>query len=265
MKVTKSNTEFEIPDSYYKIQIIEDELNKIQGGFPNNYNGIFDELESIKLLISKIGELVLHEKETKRKRKEILNKGEEHEVNDVFESTSKPLKFREYTYNSLLFLIHMLLEKYVVHIAELINHFQLNPQSKFPNKLRSNIDKFYDFIYHNLSNDSSLFIELDLFKHKGIYTEIRNALYHRNGKTDDQKIKAWIEHRDDIEISKSNTVSDECDKADSGNTNTNEFYRIRITNSSFLISYINDVEFYFKKLFVLIRTRYYSAYDQGKF
>ena len=69
----------------------------------------------------------------------------------------------------------------------------------------------------------------------------------------------------DIEISKSNTVSDECDKADSGNTNTNEFYRIRITNSSFLISYINDVEFYFKKLFVLIRTRYYSAYDQGKF
>ena len=74
MKVNKYNKNeitSEEENAYVSIQIIEDELNKIQGGFPNNYNGIFDELESIKLLISQIGELVLHEeKETKRKRKE---------------------------------------------------------------------------------------------------------------------------------------------------------------------------------------------------
>lgn len=42
MKISKSNTEIEIPDSYTKIQIIEDDLNKIEGGLPNNYNCIFD-------------------------------------------------------------------------------------------------------------------------------------------------------------------------------------------------------------------------------
>lgn len=247
MQAKKTDNEVHIPDSYIKIQEIEDELNKIQGGFPNNYNGIFDELESIKQLISKIGELVLHEeKETKRKRKEILNKGEEHEINDVFETTSKSLKFREYTYNSLLFLIHLNLEKYLIQLCKLINSYppsdSIETKHKFPKNEFCNISKYYNYLNEQILEINNI-TEKDIFKYKCMYTEIRDALYHRNGLTEKEYLKEWIGMRNDIVI---------IDK------------RIKITNSSLLVSYINEVEFYFRRVLTLMRAKYYSAYEQGK-
>ena len=266
MKITKSNTEIEIPNSYTKIQIIEDELNKIQGGFPNNYNGIFDELESIKLLISKIGELVLNEeKESKRKRKEILNKGEEHEVNDVFETTSKSLKFREYTYNSLLFLIHLNLEKYLIQLCKLINSTPLKNDdiiNKFPESEFEDVENFYRFLNEQVSINTK--VKDETFPTKRIYKEIRNALYHRDGFTYEGDIITWIKMREDILLTNKKTGKVKCKESGKKIIKNVEFQKIKIKNSSFLISYIDDVESYFKKVLTLIRAKYYSAYEQGK-
>jgi hypothetical protein len=269
MKVNKYNKNeitSEEENAYVSIQIIEDELNKIQGGFPNNYNGIFDELESIKLLISQIGELVLHEeKETKRKRKEILNKGEEHEVDDVFETTSKTLKFREYTYNSLLFLIHLNFEKYLIQLCKLINSTPLKKDdiiNKFPESEFEDVDSFYRFLNEQVSINTE--VKDETFPTIRIYKEIRNALYHRDGFTYKENVITWIKMREDILLTNKKTGKVKCKESGKKIIKNVEFQKIKITNSSFLISYINDIESYFKKILVLIRTRYYSAYEQGK-
>lgn len=267
MKINKHNKieiTSEEENAYYNILTIEDELNKIQGGLPNNYNGIVDELQSIRLLISKIGLLVLHEEnETSRKRKEVLNKGGEHEIDGVFETTSKSLRFREYSYNSLLFLIHLNLEKYLVILCDFIKSTPLKKGTlvnKFPTSEFENITHFYKYLNEqiNLQNDE------ELFPTKTIYSEIRNALYHRNGYTDKEYASKWINARNDIKISGKKLVIQKPKKSDENLTRTVEFHYIKITNSSFLISYINDVENYFNGLFKLIRNKYDKAYSNGE-
>ncbi|HQG37754.1 MAG TPA: hypothetical protein PLK15_01375 [Chitinophagales bacterium] len=263
-KYIKEEITAEEESAYITYQIIENELNRIQGGLPNNYNGIVDELQNIRLLITKIGELVLHEEnDAIQKRKDIINKGKEHEIDDVFESTSQSLKFRQSTYNSLFFSIHILLEKSFVQIAELIKQFSLNTNSEFPN-IRSDIKSFYNYINANISDTDKQDSKSEIFPNQYVYTEIRNALYHRNGFSNDLKLLSWIEDRNDIKITENKLVEIESKDHAKEIKTTLEYHKIKITNSSLLISYIDSIANYFKIFFVMIRNRYNEAYKNGE-
>lgn len=216
-------------------------LERFFGGTYDDRDGIYDELNNIKLLMKLIGKSVLKEESVaKRQRNKSLKFDEDWEHDAVWDDTKFAFSFREYTYKSLLYLVHTTFENHVIELCEIIERHKKNVSIPFQKKYRGTFGETEERIDKYLSK-RFLIVGLKpcISSTKRImFNRIRNRLYHDAGriildKKEHEELYDWIKKRKDVV----------CLKCEGG-----KYYKIQIKNFSFILSYIAEVKKFFQSV-----------------